>query len=148
VEAEAVAVESAEAIRIRAPVISATGVGSVTTRMAANDSSYFQNAQDRAEVVVAAVAVAGEVIREDAAAVEMVAVAAVEGVVAVAEVVYANSTILPRAASLVQIAPSAMTEFSCTFILSPDEVKIDWQNNLVVEKKKSFSFLLGKGWFV
>jgi len=123
VGAEEEAVESAEAIRIRAPVISATGVGSVTTRMAANDSSYFQNAQDKAEVVGAAVAVAGEVIREDAAAVGMVvAVAAVEGVVAAVEAgVYANSTILPRVANLVQIAPSATTEFSCTFILPIDE---------------------------
>lgn len=128
-EAAAEAVEFAEAIRIRAPVISATGAGSVTIRMAANDSSCFQNAQDRAEVV-AAVAVEGEVIREDAAAVGMVVVvAAVEGVV-VAEVgVYANSTILPRVASLVQIAPSAMTEFLALSSSLLVKMKIDWQNN-------------------
>lgn len=150
VEAEAEAVESAEATRIRAPVISATGVGSVTIRMAANDSSYFQNAQDRVEVVGAAAAVAGEVIREDAAAVGMVvAVAAVEGAVAVAEVgVYANSTILPRVASLVQIAPSAMTELLALSSSLLMKMEIGWQNNSVVEKKNLFLVSLRKGWLV
>jgi len=120
-EAEAEEVESAEAIRIRAPVLSATGVGSVTIRMAPdNDNSYFPNVQDRPEVVAAAVAVAEEVIREDAAAVGMVVAVAV-AVVVVAVGVYANSTILPKAANLAQIAPSAMTEFSCTSIFSIDE---------------------------
>lgn len=119
-EAGEAEVESAEAIRIRAPVTSATGVGSVTIRMAAaNDNSYFPNVQ--AEAVVAAVAVA-EVTREDAAAAGMVvAVEVVEAAVVVAEGVYANSTILPKVADLVQIAPNAMTEFPRIFILSIDK---------------------------
>jgi hypothetical protein len=106
VEAEVEGVESVDLIKIRAPVLSATGVGSVTITMA-NDNSYFPNAL---EVVVVAVAVA----------VGMVVVVEVVDVVAVAVGVYVNSTILPRAANLAQTAPNAMAEFSYSFILSID----------------------------
>jgi len=119
-EVEAEGVEYAEAIKIRAPVISATGVGSVTISMAAvNGNSYFPNALE------VAVVVAEGVTKGDAAVVAVgmvVAVAAVEDVAAVAAVgVYVDSTILPRAANLAKVAPNAMAKFSCGFILSIDK---------------------------